>query len=507
MTSGTSTTPERSGNEAVGDTSGDPMPGRSLGRNVSMLLASQVVTWSISLVLIVMLPRFLGPTAIGQYRIGEAIWSIAGVLSGFGTQTVVALAIARDRVAGPSLIGPVVLLRSLLYMVVAAGATTIVVAGYGLGFGYVFVFLGIAMLFHSIGSVAAAAMQGFEDLTLPARADIAYKLSNAIAVVVALLLGANVAVVAVIAAAAAAVQAALLYRFLRRYTRVRWSADLRQALAAGRRGLPFFLGGVTLVLYHQIDTVVMAVLLEEEQVGWYAAADRLVASTLFIPTVLMTALFPVLARLHAESATSAANVLQDAFRTLLLFSLPVGVGTVILSAPLTRLLFGEAFDPAGPVLAVFGIVVMVMFLTILLGQFAVATGRERFYFGLLGLATIATVPLDLVLVPWTDRSFDNGAIGGALAYVVTEATILVVAVAVLAPHLAGRPTLHRLGRCAAGTVVMAAAVWPIRSLFPVVPVAVGAITYAAVLAALRTFDSREIELARRVLERLVRTRP
>jgi O-antigen/teichoic acid export membrane protein len=484
--------------------SGPPVEGggRSLARNVSMLFASQIVTWSISLVLIVMVPRYLGPAAIGQYRIGEAIWAIAGVLSGFGTGTAISLAVARDRTNGPSLIAPVVLARLVLFAVVAAVATVLVVSGHGMDFGAVFVFLGVAMLLSSIGSVAAAALQGFEDLTLPARADIAYKLANAVAVVVALLLGANVAVVAFIAAGAAGFHTWMLHRYLRRYVRVRWRTDLAAAWRAARRGTPYFVGGVILVVYHQIDTIVLALLLDDETVGWYAAADRLVASTLFVPTVVMTALFPVLARLSSQSAEAAARLLDDAFRTLILLALPVGAGTIMIASPLTVLLFGQEFAEAGPVLAVFGVVTMIMFLTILLGQFAVATGRERFFFGMLGLATVATVPLDLVLVPFTDRVFANGAIGGALAYVVTETFLLVTAVAVLAPHLVNRATAGRLVRCVVAATLMALAVWPVRSLFPLVPVAVGVVVYGTALAVMRTFDDRELEAGRRLARRL-----
>lgn len=471
-----------------------------------MLALSQIVTWSMALVLVVMLPRSLGPDAIGQFRIAESIWAVVGVLAGFGTHTALTLAIARDRAAGPSLIAPVIVLRVGLYLALAVVVGVIVIGRRGFDLGPVLALVGLAMLLHTIGAVATAALQGFEDLTLPARADIVFKAVNTVAVIVALLLGAGVAVVAAIAAGAAAIHTALLFRYLRRYSRLRRRAGLREASGAARRGLPYFLGAVTMVLYHQIDTLVMAVLLDDAQVGWYAAADRLVASALVVPTVVMTALFPVLARLHVDDATAAGSMLERGFRTLVLLAIPVGIGTALLSGPLTLLLFGPAFAGAGPVLGVFGVVVMIMFLTILLGQYAVAVGRERFYFGMLAVATVVTVPLDLLLVPWTNRVFDNGAIGGALAYVVTEGTILVVAVAVLAPQLVNRALGTRVLRCGLAVGAMSAAVWPVREQFPVVPVAVGAITYLGVLVLLRGFDGAERDAAVRLVRRVMSRR-
>ena len=188
-----------------------------------------------------------------------------------------------------------------------------------------------------------------------------------------------------------------------------------------------------IVVYLQVDTLVISLIASEREVGWYAAADSIFGSLLFVPGVLLATTFPRMARIHHLNPGEMAGHLQQAFKTLLIFGVWIGLGTVVVSKSLVTTLFGPAFYGAAPVLAVFGIVAILGYQTILLGQFAVASGRASFVgYVVLGSALLS-VPLDLVLVRWTGDRYGNGAIGAGLAYIVTESLQIVVEIAVLAP--------------------------------------------------------------------------
>ncbi|MAT06307.1 MAG: hypothetical protein CL424_14815, partial [Acidimicrobiaceae bacterium] len=79
-----------------------------------------------------------------------------------------------------------------------------------------------------------------------------------------------------------------------------------------------------------------------------------------------------------------------------------------------------------------------------------------------------------------------GAIGGALSFVVTEALLVVVSLAMIAPFVRRRATVVRAAKVLFASGCMLAAIWPIRSAFIVVPVLVGAAVYAIVTFAIRT---------------------
>jgi hypothetical protein len=117
------------------------------------------------------------------------------------------------------------------------------------------------------------------------------------------------------------------------------------------------------------------------------------------------------------------------------------------------------------------------------------------------VATIATIPLDLILVPWTDKRFDNGAIGGALAYVVTEGFVLTVALVFIAPQLLRLPSTLRLARTVLAGAGMFAAIWPLRDTFILIPIAVGAVVYLVGIAVLRVLGARDLAMLVRIVRR------
>jgi O-antigen/teichoic acid export membrane protein len=474
------------------DPSASGRPRQSVRRNVGVMLVTQVTTWCISLVLVIALPRYLGSETIGQFRLVTSVWMIGATFIGLGVHMVITLEIARRQEAGAATIAPAILLRCLTFVVVSgAVAVFVALAGYGSTVVTLLVIMGASTLIRSIGDVAVSALHGFENFSLPAMAVIIERFISMVLILTALFVGAGVEVIAATGLVTATIHAIVIYRFLRRYVPLGFKASVGDAVSIGRRGLPFLFGGFAMVAYHEMDTVIISLLVDDEQIGWYAAADRLTATSLFIPTIVMSVLFPTFARMHQESPEVVRDLVARGFRSLILFSIPIGFGLAAISTPLVLLLFGEEFRGSGPVLAALSIVLMLMFQTILIGNYAVATGHERFYYGLIFGGVLLTIPLDIAFVTWTNSAFENGAIGGALSYIVTESLILLVAMVRFVPHVADRHTLIRLLKCGAAGALMLLAVWPLRERVIVLPIAAGAIVYLGVVFALSTLTEEE----------------
>ena len=70
--------------------------GRTIAKNASVLLVSQVITWSLTLLMTLFLPRYLGVSAVGQFHLANSLWAIVAVLASFGMNTLVTKEIARD---------------------------------------------------------------------------------------------------------------------------------------------------------------------------------------------------------------------------------------------------------------------------------------------------------------------------------------------------------------------------------------------------------------------------
>jgi len=80
-----------------------------------------------------------------------------------------------------------------------------------------------------------------------------------------------------------------------------------------RASAPYLFADAMVVVYLQIDTLVISLIATEQEVGWYATADTIFGSLLFVPAVLLTAIFPRMARVHHERPEEMAGHVQQAF--------------------------------------------------------------------------------------------------------------------------------------------------------------------------------------------------
>lgn len=468
-----------------------------VGRNVAALFGSQLVTWSLALVLAAVVPRYLGPTGVGQLGVGVAVWSIANTVVELGTGTLLTLEFARDPDRARTLLRPVMRLRAAGEALAWVGVLAYLsIAGYDLTTSVIVALVGVQLVFSMFGDIARAALHGLQRMTVTASVDVVGKALNVVVVMGVLLVGGDVRAVAVASIVPALVACVLLWRPLGlfRTTRGLPSPPFGTVL---RRSSPYFFGSAVGVIYRAVDVLIISLVASVHAVGWYTAAETLFATLLFIPGTLSTPVFPELARLHEEKSDRLYDVFAQMVRTSWLIAVPMGVGMIVVATPFAVRLLGEDFRNTGPVLAIFGVALIMMFQNILFARLAFSIDRHRLFNTLLFVAMVATLPLILVLVPWTDDRFGNGAIGGALAGVITEGFILVMAVWKLVPGLLDRPMVVRIVKVALAAAALAGAAWPLRDRFLALPVLAGILGYVATVLLLRTLDEEEVRMAQR----------
>ena len=481
----------------------DALQGSSIGRNLLHLLFSQVATGAFTTVLSIVQPRFLGDVQQGQLGLAASIWAISEVLTALGTSYYLTLAIARDRRRGMSLLGPVIAMRVTTFAVVAAViGGGIVVSGANVRFAEIMAIQGAMMLLGTISDAIIAAFTGLEKLSVPATATVVARIFGTTASIGALLAGGDARSIVAIGATANLLLVVVLTRAIRRVAPARSRPSRTDATVILRGSVGFLLAALIVVVYRQIDTIVIALFVEREVLGWYATADSLAGSLLFPITIAMSSILPVIGRLHVEDPAAMRELVRRSVATLLVAAVPIGVGLMIIGRPLAPLLYGEEFRPTGPVLVVLGPVIAMTFFTVLFGSIALATERQALWNTLMVVAIVLTIPLDVVLVPWTERAYGNGAIGGALAYVVTEGLMVVVGLWRVVPYVVDRTMGWRAARVLGAAGVMAAAAWPVHQRFVAIPIAVAVVVYGVAIVVLGVVTDDDKQIAARALARV-----
>lgn len=479
--------------------------GRVLARNMAALMASQMTTWILSLVGLAVIPRFLGAESIGLFHLANSIWYIGLVIAVFGMDMVLIKAVARnpDRI-GP-LLGAALAARTGLFVVASAIITVYSwLAGYS---GELVVIL----LIVATGTLAAtmldgfnAALQGIDRMGPMSVANIAGRLIFVLGAVAFLIAGYGVYAVAAMAALGEVVTLVYVVISLRRIRRELGDHEsLRTDWAAVKallaESLPYFGIGLLMALYQQSDAILISLLVEDNEVlGWYSVYDRLAGTMLFVPTVFMAAVYPTLSRMYSEGdgTSDEGGLAHKMLEVMVLISVPVGLGMAGIAKPFVSLVFGSDFENAAPVVAVGGVVITLTYLTSTLGVFLVSMDRQREWSRFVALGVLMTGPLDLFLVPYFQNRYDNGAIGGASAYLVTESLILAGAIYLLPRGWFGRRTVGFALRAVLAGLIMLGVVLVLRDQFLAIPVVAGGVTYAVMVWVLRLVGSSDIELVR-----------
>jgi len=477
---------------------------KTIVKNAGVMMASQLITWSLALLLTFFLPRYLGAEAVGKFYLASSIWALFSIVISFGMDTLLTKEISREPERVNELLSTTLFARLLLFVASFAGMLLFVQsAGYSSETLEVAVIMAFTTLSWQMTGAISAALQGLERMEYISLSDIAGKFVVTVVSIAALLMGYKVVVVAWIHVCSAVVSLLIQVYGLQQIAAFKLQIKPHQLFWMLKSSLPFVLVSGFLVVYNQIDVIIISMLLNEVQVGLYSAASRLFGTFLFVPTVLITALFPVFSRVHKEEPGALTGLLARSLDFSLLLGVPIGLGIFAIADPLMVLLFGAEFAQAGPVLAVMGFVIICTYLNTVLGKYYVSTDRQNLWTWIMGMMVVLTIPLDLVLVPYFHARSGVGALGGAYSYLVTEGLMMLAGLFFLPKGmLAWKDAWYALRVLLAGAV-MAGAAWLLRDQLIVLPVLAGAAVYAILLLVLGLVNQSDLKIARTQAARLL----
>ena len=264
------------------------------------------------------------------------------------------------------------------------------------------------------------------------------------------------------------------------------SAAWHQAL---RPALPFALMSVFMVVYFRSGTLLLSYLTgSDELVGYFNAGYRLVEAYVLLPTIVMSPVYPVLAR-RAHEGKALGPLLNEALRAILVMALLVTVPLVTFSADVTRLAYGDGFAGAAPAVAIVVLAMIPVSFTYVFGTLVAASGRQVRANWMILIVTLLNVLGNLVAIPRA------GLIGAAAVTVGTEILIAGMNVWMVRDYVLWGATSALLARFSLVTMAAVIAAFAgLRSLpFPLGPAAVVVVLLAG-FAALRIVTPKDARL-------------
>lgn len=464
-------------------------------QNTGIQTISQIVTWTLSWFLLILLPRYLGDSGFGTLFFALSFAGIFGTLINLGVNAFLVREVAvlhpdpelppeenaRRRAGMQALLGNVLTLKVLL----AAGvflllSVLIYCLPYDASTRQAVLVIGVGACLGSITQTLGGVFQGMERMFVPNLALIVEKTIVTGGCAWLLVNGFGLLSVCWVYTVAAGVSFALQLGLLMRQERFgfAWDRVLLRRIFVG--GLPFLIWVIFGEIYIRIDVLMLSLMTSASVVGWYGAATRLYATFLFVPNILSTAVFPAMMRMGAKATDEGAFArASERVLNLLLFAvIPISFGIIVIADPLVLLLYGHgAFQNAAPNLQVLGFSVLLVSVDMALGTVLIARGKEK-QWAVMAIAAAVFNPLvNLWAIPLTTRLYGNGGIGAAAATALTEVLMMAGALWLMPKGIFTRRNLQvGLKGCAIGVaMVVLLRVWGEQNL--VLLIAAGALFY------------------------------
>ena len=198
--------------------------GQRVARNLGALFGGQAITWTMTLIWTLVVPRALGPVGFGILVSAQSVAGVLGIVLGMGAQNYLVRETVIDRTAGPKLVGTAIALRlAVAPMVALAAVVWARLAHYGHDATVVLYLITAMTIFMLLTEPLQAAFQSIERMKYIAYANIINKSAQSIIGIALVLLGFKVVGIAMDMAIMAGLVFFLSYWWLRPHFQI----DLR----------------------------------------------------------------------------------------------------------------------------------------------------------------------------------------------------------------------------------------------------------------------------------------
>lgn len=464
--------------------------------NSAVMLVSQIITWTATLILTAALGRYLGDAGFGDLYLAMSFGVIFGGVVAFGLDQQLVRAVARDRTLASSYFVHSLAVKVALSVLAYAMIIGIIyLLGYSPEVQLTIVVYCLVVLFHAVTETTTAVFQSYEDLFHPAIGTIIEKVFVAAVAIFLLTRGYGVVEVAAVFVVGGVLGALWRLLFLRKVVRLHLSLDVKRLRPLMIGAFPFFVYWVLSAVYFRIDAILLSILSTSNVVGWYGAAYKLFDTLGFLPSIICSAImYPVLSRLAVQSRANLRFALGKGLDVMLMLGIPICTGLFMLAEPIIRLVYGKPeFLNAVPALQWMALALFLLYMNWVLGTVLIGLDQEKRLTVVAGLALVLNLGLNWLLIPQYQH------VAAAAVTAGTELFIFGYLIAILPRDLLSRSSLIVFVKAVISAAAMGAVLYALRGQSILLLVPVGGLVYCLTALLLRLVPPDDLRLFKQVV--------
>ncbi len=441
-----------------------PSNANQVRRNSFFSLLSSVIRLGTNFLLFVGIARFYGAETFGQFTTAHTFSIMFTLFADFGFDTLLATEISRNREQSAKLAQQYLSIK-LVFCTLATVAMLFIPSFKAFSeeaslLIYIFSFY---VFFSSMNNYFFALFKGYEELHHETRISFVI---NIFLLVLLGILGAIHVSIMIIAIIFVASRVLGLFIAIISANKVVKGFSFQLDFSGRKQimpqitvfGLHYLFGN----LFFQLDTILLSLWKGDHEVGVYQSVFKLVALSLVLSDVAVSALLPTLSRLHAEHREQWHRLGSLLSRTLLFIAIPIVLLMLIYADQIIHLLYGnQTFLEAVPLLRIFAFIVLTRYIVETYALLLTTSRRQTARMLIVVSATILNFFLNMYFIP------KYGVYGAAMVSLATN--IFVGILYILNNSKIFFELFLNIKLMVPGiiTLILAICLWPIKTNLPI----------------------------------------
>lgn len=193
----------------------------------------------------------------------------------------------------------------------------------------------------------------------------------------------------------------LAYVFYKKYSVIKFykkNLSLKLGIVILKNSYSYIYSGILISIYMKIDQIIIKIMMNEGDLGQYAAVVRLSEGCYFIPMIIMTSIYPsiVLVKSKNNEYLKKFNKIYKYFiYTAILMSICVGIFAKII----VDYTFGDAYESSIPVLGIHIWASIFIFIGVVSEKWLLTEGLQKYSAINTFIGVIVNVILNYLLIP------------------------------------------------------------------------------------------------------------
>ena len=384
--------------------------------NTGWLFADRLLRMGVGLVVGVWIARYLGPSQYGVLSYAASLVAVYSAIAILGLEGIVIREVVRSPDREPEILGTVFALRLL------AGTVA-----YLLTVATVFLLRPDDPVAHLLVGVMAWVLifGAFDTIDLWFQSKVLSKYvvyaKNA-----AFILASALRIALILAeaplwafAAANAIEiglgaAGLIYVYRANNQHMaRWRPTWDRARNLMAASWPLVLSGIVFMVYLRIDQVMLGQMTDSHELGIYASAVKIAEIWFFIPTAIVSSVFPNIVKARENDEEEFYGRLQKLYNLLAFLGYAIAIPTTFLAGIVVFLFYGEAYQAAAPMLVLLIWSDVFANLAVARNAYLMAMNWTRVLLMMVLAGSLVNIALNFILIP------RYGGVGAAAASLVS----------------------------------------------------------------------------------------